>query len=87
MVETLRYMAGADADEIVRVLPSRVVGLPQTFVERLAGARPIYSRNGLATAQGVETVSRHLWAVVPRKERPPKPETLLEMRFILDRIP
>ena len=87
MAETLRYMAGADGEAIARSLPPRIVGLPQTFLERLAGASSIYSQNGLATAQGVETVSRHLWAVVPRKERPPKPESLLEMRFILDRIP
>jgi hypothetical protein len=32
-------------------------------------------------------VSQLLWAVVPRKGRPPKPESLLEMRFILGKIP
>ncbi len=86
VVENLRFIREAEPQVILQALPSRIVGVPQTFLERLTAARPIYSRNGLATPQGVETVSRVLWAVVPRKERPPKPESLLEMRFVLGTI-
>lgn len=87
VVENLRFLADAEPEVILRALPPRVVGVSQTFLDRLTAARQIYSRNGLATSRGVETVSQLLWAVVPRKGRPPKPESLLEMRFILSNIP
>lgn len=83
VVENLRFIREAEPETILQALPSRIVGVSQTFLERFTAGHQIYSRNGLATPQGVETVSRVLWAVVPRKERPPKPESLLEMRFVL----
>ena len=84
VLDNLRFLTDAEAEAILRALPRRVAGPSQTFLERLNAVRPIYSRNGAATPQGVATVSRLLWAVVPRAEPPPKPEDLLEMRFVTD---